>query len=56
MDKDFFIWHISELQTLLYAETNRLKQQLNKLTFLKRIPDPLAPKHILLLTLKFSTA
>ena len=29
-----YIWHISEIQTLLFAETNRLKQQLDKLTFL----------------------
>ena len=29
-----YIWHISEIQTLLYAEANRLKQQLDKLTFL----------------------
>ena len=45
MGKTLFIWHISELETLLYAETNRLKQQFDKLTFLHKIPDPLAPKH-----------
>ena len=32
------------MQTLLYAETNRLKQQLDKLNFLNKIPDPLARK------------
>ena len=33
------------MQTLLYAETNRLKQPLDKLTFLNKIPDTLARKH-----------